>query len=423
MNLLLTGVTIADPNSKFNKQKCDVRVEQGKITAINTTLGTFKANKGETVVDGSGSVLSPGFFDLNCSIGDPGFETKEDVYTATAAAAAGGFTGLAVLPNSKPVVQSKGEVAYLINKAKGNLVDVLPIGAISQHLEGKELAELYDMQEAGAIAFSDGNKPIVDDGFMSRALQYAKGFKGLLMVYPENKSIAGKSQINESKNSVLLGMKGLPALAEEMHISRDIFLATYHDAKIHFSNISTAGAVALIKKAKKDGLKVTCDVAVHHLVFTEELLSDFDSNYKVKPPLRGKADVKALINGLKEGVVDAVSSQHRPHEIEFKDVEFEIAAYGIISLQTVLPLLIKAGLDAEQIAEKLAINPRIVLGIHPPVIEIGAEANFTVYDPAKAWEYNATSNYSKSANSPLLNKKLTGQVNLVYNNKQLQTYG
>lgn len=423
MNLLLTGVTIADPNSKFNKQKCDVRVEQGKITAINTTLGTFKANKGETVVDGTGSVLSPGFFDLNCSIGDPGFETKEDVYTATAAAAAGGFTGLAVLPNSKPVVQSKGEVAYLINKAKGNLVDVLPIGAISQQLEGKELAELYDMQEAGAIAFSDGNKPIVDDGFMSRALQYAKGFKGLLMVYPENKSIAGKSQINESKNSVLLGMKGLPALAEEMHISRDLFLATYHDAKIHFSNISTAGAVALIKKAKKDGLKVTCDVAVHHLVFTEELLSDFDSNYKVKPPLRGKADVKALINGLKEGIVDAVSSQHRPHEIEFKDVEFEIAAYGIISLQTVLPLLIKAGLDAEQIAEKLAINPRIVLGIYPPVIEIGAEANFTVYDPAKEWEYNATSNYSKSANSPLLNKKLTGQVNLVYNNKQLQTYG
>jgi dihydroorotase len=423
MNLLITGVTIADPNSKFNKQKCDVRVEQGTITAIDTTLGTLKANKGDTVVDGMGSVLSPGFFDLNCSIGDPGFETKEDVHTATAAAAAGGFTGLAVLPNSKPVVHSKGEVAYLINKAKGNLVDVLPVGAISRDLEGKELAELYDMQEAGAIVFSDGNKPIVDDGFMSRALQYAKGFKGLLMVYPENKSIAGKSQINESKNSVLLGMKGLPALAEEMHISRDIFLATYHDAKIHFSNISTAGAVALIKKAKKDGLKVTCDVAVHHLVFTEELLGDFDSNYKVKPPLRSKTDVKALINGLKEGVVDAVSSQHRPHEIEFKDVEFEIAAYGIISLQTVLPLLIKAGFDAEQIAEKLSVNPRLVLGMSPAVIEVGAEANLTVYDPAKVWEYTAASNYSKSANSPLLNKKLTGQVKLVYNNKQLQTYG
>ena len=289
MNLLITGVTIADPNSKFNQQKCDVRIENGKITAVDNKLGGLSAVKGETVFDGAGSVLSPGFFDLNCSIGDPGFETKEDIYTATAAAAAGGFTGLAVLPHAKPVVHSKGEVAYIINKAKGNLVDVMPVGAVSQDLEGKELAELYDMKQAGAIAFSDGTKSIADDGFMSRALQYAKGLNGLLMVYPENKSMAGKSQINESKNSVLLGMKGLPGLAEEMHISRDIFLATYHDAPVHISNISTSGSVALIKKAKKDGIKITCDVAAHHLVFTEELLSDFDSNYKVKPPLRGKS--------------------------------------------------------------------------------------------------------------------------------------
>lgn len=420
MNLLITGVTIADPSSKFNQQKCDVRVEQGKITDIGSKINVLK---GETVFDGAGMVLSPGFFDLNCSIGDPGFETKEDIYTATAAAAAGGFTGLAVLPHAKPVVHSKAEVAYIVNKAKGNLVDVLPVGAISRDLEGKELAELYDMQQAGAVAFSDGTKPIIDDGFMSRALQYAKGIKGLLMVYPENKSLAGKSQVNESKNSVLLGMKGLPALAEEIQISRDIFLATYHNASIHISNISTAGSVALIKKAKKDGVKITCDVAAHHLVFTEELLSDFDSNYKVKPPLRSKADVKALLTGLKDGIVDAVCSQHRPHEIEFKDVEFEIAAYGMIALQTVLPLLLKAGLDAGQIAEKLAINPRTVLGIVAPVIEKGGEANFTIYDPTEEWLYDAASNLSKSANSPLLNKKLTGKVKLVYHNKQLQSYG
>ncbi len=420
MNLLITGVTIADPNSKFNKQKCDVRVEQGKIIDVDSKLSSVK---GETVFNGAGMILSPGFFDLNCSIGDPGFETKEDIYTATATAAAGGFTGLAVLPDTKPVVHSKGEVAYIINKAKGNLVDVLPVGAISQHMEGKELAELYDMQEAGAIAFSDGNKPIIDDGFMSRALQYAKGVGCLLMVYPENKSIAGKSQINESKNSVLLGMKGLPALAEEMQISRDIFLATYHDARLHISNVSTAGAVTLLKKAKKDGLKITADVAAHNLVFTEDLLADFDSNYKVKPPLRGKADVKALLAGLKDGVIDAISSQHRPHEIEFKNVEFEIAAYGIIALQTVLPLLIKAGLDAGQIAEKLAINPRTILGLVPPVIEKGANANFTVYNPTEEWAFDAASNLSKSANSPLLNQKLTGKVKLVYNNKQLQEHG
>lgn len=420
MNLLITGVTIADPNSQFNQQTCDVRVADGKITVIGSQL---KPAANEEVFDGAGAVLSPGFFDLNCSIGDPGFETKEDIDTATLAAGAGGFTGLAVLPHTKPVVHSKAEVAYIINKSKGNLVDVLPIGAVSRDLEGKELAELYDMQQNGAIAFSDGTKPIVDDGFMSRALQYVKGFDGFLMVHPENKSISGKSQINESKTSVLLGMKGVPALAEEMHISRDIFLATYHDAPLHISNISTAGSVALIRKAKKDGLKISCDVAAHHLIFTEELLNDFDSNYKVKPPLRGKSDTRALIAGLKDGTIDAVCSQHRPQEIEFKAVEFEIAAYGIIALQTVLPLLIKAGLDAAQIAEKLSINPRKLLKLAIPVIAEGADANFTVYHPAQVWEYNTTNNQSKSANSPLLGKKLTGKVQLVYNNKQLQAYG
>lgn len=414
MNLLVKNVTIADPQSKFNSQQCDVRVENGKITNI----GKFAADKNETVFDGQGAFLTPGFFDLNCAAGDPGFETKEDLDTLTQTAKAGGFTGLALLPQTNPVVQSKSQVEYIVNKAKNNLVDVLPVGAISQNREAKELAELFDMQRAGAVAFSDGDKALQDDGFMSRALQYAKGFDALLMVYPENKSIAGKSQINESKNSVLLGMKGLPALAEEMHIARDIFLAGYNETKIHISNISTAGAVALIRKAKKDGVQVSCDVTAHHLVFTEELLSDFDSNYKVKPPLRGKADVKALIAGLKDGTIDAITSQHRPEEIEFKNVEFEIAHYGIVALQTVLPLLLKAGLDIALISEKLAINPRKLLNLTVPVIEEGASANFTVFNASEKWLYNAASNYSKSANSPLLGSELTGKVKLVCNNDQ-----
>jgi dihydroorotase len=302
------------------------------------------------------------------------------------------------------------------------LVDVYPIGAISRDLEGKELAELFDMKNAGAVAFTDGSKAISDDGFVSRALQYCLGFGGLLMLYPENKSIAGKAQVNESKNNVLLGMKGVPAMAEEMQISRDIFLAKYHDAPIHISNISTAGAVTLIKRAKKDGVKITCDVAAHQLVFTEELLNNFDSNYKVKPPLRGKGDQKALITGLKDGTIDVVTSQHRPHEIEFKDVEFEIAAYGIIALQTVLPLLLQAGLDANLIAEKLSINPRTILNLQIPIINIGETANFVVYNPIKQWEYNFVNNASKSSNSPLLGKTLTGKVELVYNNNQFQKY-
>jgi len=420
MNLLITGVSIADPSSQFNQQICDVRVEDGKITSIAAQL---TPKDGEVVFEGKGAYLSPGFFDLNCSVGDPGFETREDIESATATATAGGFTGLAVLPHTQPVLHSKSQIEYIVNKSKGNLVDVFPVGAISLDLEGIEMAELYDMQQAGAVAFSDGEKPIKDDGFMSRALQYAKGFDALLMVFPENKSIAGKAQINESSTSVLLGMQGVPALAEEMQISRDICLAGYHDAPIHIHNISTAGSVALIKKAKREGIKITCDVAAHHLVFTEELLNDFDSNYKVKPPLRGEADVEALMNGLKEGTVDAISAQHRPQEIEQKDVEFGMAAYGIIALQTALPLLVKAGLSATQIAAKLAIAPRRILNLPIPIIEEGRQANFTLFNIDQQWLYNAANNPSKSSNSPLLNQTLTGKVMLVYNNNKYQVYG
>ena len=420
MKLVITGVTIADPNSKFNQNTCDVRVEQGKLVAIGESL---QPEAGDEVFDGAGCYLSPGFFDLNCSIGDPGFETREDINSAAAAAQSGGFTGLAVLPNTNPAVHSKAEVEYIRNRAQGKLVDIYPIGAISRNLEGKELAELYDMQQAGAVAFSDGNKPLSDDGFMSRALQYAKGIEALLMVYPENASIAGKAQVNESRTSVLLGMKGIPALAEEMQISRDLFLAAYHDTPVHISTISTEGAVKLIRKAKQDGLKVTCDVAVHHLVFTEERLNQFDSNYKVKPPLRAQSDVDALLEGLKDGTIDAITAQHRPQEIEHKAVEFEIAAYGILGLQTALPLLLTAGLDPQQIAEKLAITPRRVLKMPVPTLEIGAIANFVLYNPDESWTYNQASNKSKSKNSPLLDKQLNGKVKLVINNNKLENYG
>ena len=419
MSLLIKGITIVDANSEFNGKTCDVRVDKGLIVEIGENLSQQKS---EPIFEGNGSVLSPGFFDLNCVFGDPGLETKEDIQTGTAAAAAGGFTEIAIMPNTKPVVHSKGEVEYILNRAKGNLVNVYPIGAISQNLEGKELAEMFDMKQAGAVAFAEAGKAIADDGFMSRALQYALGFDGLLFTHPENKALAGKAHVNESATTILLGMKGIPALAEEMQVSRDIFLAQYHNAPIHISNISTAGSVALIKKAKKDGVKVTCDVAAHQLVFTEELLNDFDSNYKVKPPLRSKADNKALINGLKDGTIDAISSQHRPHEIEFKNVEFEIANYGIIALQTVLPLLVQAGLDTALIVEKLAFAPRNLLKLEVPEIKIGAVANFTVFNVNKDWTLNNETNKSKSANSPLFNKTLKGKVELVYNNGQYQIF-
>ncbi|PST81793.1 dihydroorotase [Pedobacter yulinensis] len=419
MNLLLKNVIITDPGNTYNGQKADLRIENGQITAI----GELTKTDGEQEIDGKGGFLSAGFFDLNAAAGDPGFETREDIDSLIAAARAGGFTGVAVMPHTAPVVQSKSQVQYICNKARGGVTDIHPVGALSLEREGKELAELYDMRQAGAIAFSDGDRPVKDDGFMSRALQYLKGFDGLLMVYPENGSIAGKAKINESANSVLLGMKGLPALAEEMQISRDIFLAAYNEARVHISTVSAAGSVALIRKAKQEGVNITCDVAAHHLSMTEELLADFDSNYKVKPPLRGAADVAALLEGLKDGTIDAVCSQHRPEEIEFKNVEFEIAHYGIIGLQTVLPLLVRAGLGAVQIAEKLAAGPRKVLGIPVPAVSVGTNACLTLFNTTEKWRYDEDNNYSLSANSPLLGQELTGRVQLIFNNNQLYTNG
>lgn len=415
MNFLVKNATVLCADSKHNNKVVDLRIVDGKIAEI----GNLSQNDDEDIFDVGNAFLATGFFDLNCASGDPGYETKEDMQTVSAAAVAGGFTGIALLPQTNPVVQSKSQVAYVLDKAKRNVVSVYPLGAISQNLEGKELAEIFDMQQAGAVAFTDGDKPLQDDGFMNRALQYAKGCNALMMVFPQNKSIAGKAQINESKNSVLLGMKGSPALAEEMHIDRDIFLATYNDTQVHISSISTVGAVKLIREAKKNGVKISCDVAAHHLVFTEDLLADFDSNYKIKPPLRSKADVDALIEGLRDGTIDAICSQHRPEEIEFKNVEFEIAHYGIITLQTVLPLLLKADLEPSLIVEKLSINPRKLLSLDVPRIEEGMLANFVVFNVDKEWMFDASSNKSKSSNSPLMGKKLKGQVVLVANNNQV----
>jgi dihydroorotase len=228
--------------------------------------------------------------------------------------------------------------------------------------------------------------------------------------------------MNEGTMSTYLGMKGNPSLAEELMVSRDLYLAEYNDARIHFSTISTANSVGLIRKAKKAGVKVTCDVAAHALVLTEELLEGFDSNYKVKPPLRTKADQKALLAGLKDGTIDAIVSQHTPHEIEFKNVEFEIASYGITALQTALPLALKAGLSPEQIVEKMSVNPRKILGLLNPVLEAGNSANFILFDPSDEWTFDEKSNYSRSANSPFMGTNLSGKVKLVYNNAQYLTY-
>jgi len=415
--ILFRSATIVHPQSSFNGKKADVLIKEGKIAEISEKVNL--QNEDVVLIDAEGKYFAPGFFDLNVNFGEPGFETKEGLISGMAAAAAGGFTGVAVQPSTEPPVHSKSEVSYLVNRTKDALVDVFPVGCISQKREGVDLAELYDMRLAGAVAFSDGTKPVTDSGLMSRALMYAKGFDGLVFSYPEDKSIAGKGKMNEGIVSTYLGMKGIPSLAEEVHISRDLYLAEYNDSPIHFSTISSANSVALIREAKKRGLKVTCDVAAHHLVLTEKELEGFDSNYKVKPPLRTQSDLEALIAGLKDGTIDAIVSQHTPHEIEFKDVEFEIASFGIIGLQTVLPLALKAGLSVDEIVEKLAVKPRQILNLPVPAFEADEPANFVLFDTETEWLFNNESNKSRSSNSPFLNTTQKGKVIVSGNNSQL----
>jgi len=413
MNLLIKSATLIDPRSPFHQKITDILIEDGIITRLSPRI---KADA--PIFDAKGKYVSPGFFDLNCNIGELGFETKETLETGSRAAAAGGFTGLALMPNTQPPVHSKAEVEYLFNRAKNNLVDVYPLGTISHKREGKDMAEMYDMFLSGAKAFTDGNRPVQDAGLMERALLYTQCFKALVFSYPEDTAIAGKAKVNEGEVSTLLGMKGIPALAEELMIARDLYLAEYTGSKIHFSTISTARSVELIKEAKKKGLQVTCDVAAYHLVLTDDELKGFDSNFKVKPPLRIQKDADALIAGLKDGTIDAIVSQHTPHEIEFKDVEFEVAEYGNVGLQTTFSLAIQAGLDMELIIEKLAISPRKILDIELPGIAEGQKANLIIFDADEEWEYNKANNQSKSSNSPFIGQNLKGKVLLTCNNNQ-----
>ena len=416
-NILISSAHLILPGHPQNGNIVDILIEEGRISRIAPRIES--TNKKLLTLSGQGKIVTAGFFDLHANFGEPGLETKEDIASGTAAAAAGGYTGVAVYPNTNPPIHSRSEVALVVNSAKGNIVDVHPVGAVSKKLEGKELAELYDMQTAGAIAFSDGDRAVQQAGLMGRALLYAKGIDGLVIAFAEDEYVAGGHQMNEGLMSTYLGMKGKPNLAESLMVSRDLFLAEYNEARIHFTCISTSESVDLIKKAKAKGIQVTCDVAAHNLLYTDEEVAGFDSNFKVNPPLRTKKDIKALVKGLKDGTIDAVVSQHSPHEIEYKNVEFHIAKDGILGLQTVLPFLIASGFKATEIVQYLVVQPRQVVGKAIPTLEEGSEANLVLFDMQEKWQLTRDTNKSKSENSPVFGQELTGKVNLVINHNQV----
>ncbi|MEY3678480.1 MAG: Dihydroorotase [Bacteroidota bacterium] len=413
--LVISSATILHPDFK-GKSPVDVLISDGKIIEIADKLTITDAVQ---VIDASGCFLSIGFCDLNVNFGEPGLETKETMNSGSRAALAGGVTALALMPNTQPPLHSKSEVAYVVNRSAAQGINVYPLGTISEERKGENLAELYDMSTAGAIAFSDGDRPVKNAGLMSKALLYAKGIGTRIFSYAEDPGLAGSATVNEGPMSTLLGLKGNPTLAEELMISRDIELAAYHDTGIHFSTISSARSVQLIREAKAKGLKITCDVAVHHLVFTDDDLAGFDSNFKVKPPLRSESDRQALLAGLRDGTIDALVSQHTPQEIEHKNVEFALAAYGITGLQTILPMCLRAGLKPAEIVEKLAINPRKILGLPVPKLAPGESAELVLFDPKTSWVFDRTSNLSLAGNHPLMGEKLTGKVLLTCNKGQV----
>ncbi len=419
MNILIQSALIVDPTSPYNGQVKSILIEKGIITKIADKIKEQDCANFQKI---EGTVhLSPGWMDMHTNFRDPGFEYKEDLGSGAKAAIAGGFTGVAVMPSTHPPIQSKSEIEYLINKTKHSIVDIYPIGALTQQLDGKDITEMFDMSQSGAVAFSDDKKPIMDAGVLLRALLYVRNFNGLVISYADDKNISGKGVMNEGLNNTLLGLKGMPSISEEVMIIRDIFLTEYTESRLHFSTISSALSVELIRQAKAKGINITAEICAHQLAFDDSSLADFDSNYKIKPPFRTPKDIDALKKGLADGTIDVICSDHSPEDAEMKVREFEHAAYGIIGLETAYAVAnthLQNILTTEEIINKIAIRPRQILNIPIPGIKEGHTANLTIFDPEKEWTYTTDHIKSKSKNTPFIGSVFKGKAIAIINNGQ-----
>jgi dihydroorotase len=412
MKILIQGAEILDASSPYHRKEKNVVINNGRIVEIGDK--NYTADK---VIRANGMKLSVGWFDLGTFIGDPGLEHKEDIDSASKAAAAGGFTGLAVLPNTAPCVQTKNEISYLIKGNDSQLVQIHALAAVTKNNKGEELTEMIDLHEAGAVAFTDGLKPIWHTDILLKSLQYLQKFNGLLIDHPEDIWLNLFGQMHEGINSTRLGLKGMPRIAEDIAVNRNLDLLGYAGGRLHFSRLSSGRAVELIKAAKKK-YNVTCDVAVYQALLDDSVLSDFDTNFKVNPPLREKQDNDALIKGLKDGTIDVLTSGHTPHEEESKNLEFDLSDFGMINLQTFASNLatLSQTVEFDLLVEKITTNPRRLLGLDMPKIDVEEKANLTLFDPNKMWTFDEKVNLSKSKNSPWLNKEIKGKAVAVFNN-------
>ncbi|MCU0430782.1 MAG: dihydroorotase [Cytophagaceae bacterium] len=419
MNVLLKDVTIVDDRSSWKGKKVSVGIENGIIKEIGNISGTY-----DRVLEGQELMLSVGWFDMRTTMGEPGTEHKEDLETASMAAARGGFTGIACMPNTKPAIQTKDAVAYLRSRTAQALVSAYPVASVTLNNQGKDLTEMIDLHHAGAVAFSDGDQPIWHTDVLLKSLQYVQMFDGLVINHAEDHLLTYGAQMNESEVSTRLGFKGFPYLAEELMVARDLRILEYTGGRIHFATISSPGSLELIKNAKKNGLQVTCDMAAYQLAFDEEHVQGFDTNYKVNPPLRTKADIQQFWKYIYEGVVDILVTDHIPQDTESKKLEFDLAEFGMNSLETFFPMLLASCDDQTflTLLPKFTRAPRTLLKLEQPEIEIGKTADLTLFSCVDEWEVKPSEMRSRSLNTPLLGTKVKGKIKAVFHNQKLETF-
>jgi len=408
MNLLIKNGRVIDPSQGLD-DTLDLLIENGSISRIGKGL----AADGCETIDAAGKYVVPGLVDMHVHLRDPGLEYKEDIVSGTRAAAAGGFTSIACMPNTKPVIDNKAVACYIITRAKQEgFANVFPVGSLTQGSKGERLAEMGELREAGCVAVSDDGRPVADAELMRRALEYARGIGIPVISHAEELSLVGAGVMNEGFTSTELGLKGIPRVAEDIATARDVMLAEYTNSPIHIAHVSTRGALEIIRAAKSRGVRVTCETAPHYFTLTDDAVRGYNTNARMNPPLREAEDLAAVKDALKDGTIDAIATDHAPHHIDEKDVEFNEALNGIIGLETSLALslrLVEEGvLTLGQLIEKMSCNPSDILGLRRGTLKPGSVADVTLIDPSLEWDVEADRLASKSVNTPFLGWRMKG---------------
>lgn len=408
MSFILGAVTICDPVSGHHDRKADILIENGIIVQISDSIDHAEIKR----ADLSGLQVSPGWFDMSVHFNDPGNEHKEGITNGLDLLMSSGFTGAGIVPNTEPVLQRKTDISYILSKSEAHVINLYPYGAVTVDCEGGDLTEMIDMYHSGAVAFTDGIKPIDNADIFLKTLLYLQRFDGLLLQRPQDRRLSLSGSMHEGKVSTTLGLKGMPAIAEVLIVQRDLRLLKYTGGKLHFSAVSTEESVALIREAKQQGLQVTCDVALHQLLLTEDHVGDYNTNMKVNPPLRSEKDRQALVSGVIDGTIEVITSHHIPHDEESKKMEFDLADFGMLGIQTFYPLIRRLSdqIPFETLLKCFTTNPRRILGLSHFTIEEGHFANLTIFSDQQKWNYDLASNLSASANSPFLGERLQGKA-------------